>query len=67
MNPELKSIVETIMYSCNKISHYIRKKSLLRLGETTVNRNSTNDAIKRLDLKTNKLFINDLSKINSIK
>lgn len=67
MNPELKSIVETIMYSCNKISHYIRKKSLLRLGETTVNRNSTNDAIKQLDLKTNKLFINDLSKINSIK
>jgi fructose-1,6-bisphosphatase I len=67
MNPELKSIVETIKHSCNKISHYIRKKSLLRLGEVTDNRNSTNDAVKQLDLKTNKLFINDLSKNNSIK
>ena len=67
MNPELKSIVKTIMHSCNKISHYIRKKSLLRLGEITENRNSTNDSVKQLDLKTNKLFINDLSKINSIK
>jgi len=67
MNPELKSIVETIMHSCNKISHYIRKKSLLRLGQATENTNATNDAVKQLDLKTNKLFINDLSKINSIK
>ena len=67
MNPELKSIVETIMHSCNKISHYIRKKSLLRLGEETENKNATNDAVKQLDLKTNTLFIKDLSGNNSIK
>jgi fructose-1,6-bisphosphatase I len=67
MKHELKSIVKTIMHSCNKISQYIRKKSLLKLGEATDNKNSTNDAVKKLDLETNILFINDLSKINSIK
>ena len=67
MNPELNEIVETLKKCCCKISKYIRKKSLLNLGEETENKNSTNDIVKKLDVKTNEYIIKELSKLTSIK
>ena len=67
MTNKFNEIIQVLQSSCIKISELIKTKNLLKLGSETKNKNATDDAVKELDIQSNQILINDLSKVSSIK
>jgi fructose-1,6-bisphosphatase I len=63
----INEIIHVLQSSCIKISELIKTKNLLKLGSETENKNATDDAIKELDIQSNQILIDNLSKVSSVK
>lgn len=67
MKEDFDEIIQVLKLSCKEISELIKTKNLLHLGSETDNKNATDDAVKELDIQSNKILIENLSKVSSVK
>lgn len=67
MKEDFDEIIQVLKISCKNISQLIKTKNLLHLGSETVNKNATDDAVKELDIQSNQILIDNLSKVSSVK
>ena len=67
MKEDFDEIIQVLKISCKNISQLIKTKNLLHLGSETENKNATDDAVKELDIQSNQILIDNLSKVSSVK